>query len=338
MRVVSYNVENLFDTLRNPLRSDTEFLPRTPRRWNSARYMSKLSRLATTLLAIGGGEPPAIIGLCEIENDSVARDLCRRTRLASAGYAHVTTESPDARGINLALLYQPQVFDAYQFDTLRILPATPHARPTRDVLHAAGRVTASGDTLDVFLVHLPSRGGRSAAERLRLHITQRIRAYADSLQRSRERFHCIIMGDFNDHARSACVVEGLRAIPLAQANRGAGCEGSTTGGALGAAASEVQNEKRLSLIALSESLRTAYDGYPIDGSYKFRGRWEQLDQMVVSAGLPLAPRGCYLFVSPLLLEPDEEGFTPFRTYRGALYHGGVSDHLPLVLDIDWPCR
>ncbi|MEE1214127.1 MAG: endonuclease, partial [Bacteroidaceae bacterium] len=108
---MSWNVENLFDCHDDPLKDDGEFLPESERRWTPARYWRKQDQLARTIAAV---EPqngwPLLVGMMEVENDSVLFDLTRRSPLRRAGYDFLVTQSPDIRGIDVALLYQPKVF------------------------------------------------------------------------------------------------------------------------------------------------------------------------------------------------------------------------------------
>ena len=107
---MEWNVENLYDTLHDVGFDDREFLPNAERRWNTPRYFHKQSSLAKTILAAGGLQPVDLVALCEVENDSVMHFLCRRTRLARLGYEYLVTHSADRRGIDVALLYQPETF------------------------------------------------------------------------------------------------------------------------------------------------------------------------------------------------------------------------------------
>ena len=157
-RVMSWNVENLFDTHHDTLKNDNEFLPDAIRHWNYTKYKKKLADMARVITAVGEWNPPALVGLCEVENDSVLRDLTRRSVLKEAGYRYVMTNSPDQRGIDVALLYQRDQFKLISHQGIPI----PHRsgkkkfRPTRDILHVCGMLLNS-DTLDIFVVHLPSR-------------------------------------------------------------------------------------------------------------------------------------------------------------------------------------
>ena len=292
-RVMEYNCENLFDTLDNPLKNDDDFLPEGRMRWDSRRYWSKLGRVARVMAAASGESPCALMGLCEIEGDTVLRDLTRRTSLRHLGYEYITTDCPDRRGINVALLYQPFVFQPVTIDTIRI-----QNLHTRDVLHVGGRMK-NGDTLDVFVCHLPSRrGGAKRTAAHRLLVSRIVGDFADSLARCRSSPRIIIMGDFNDEPPDASVRYLARSYPL-----------------------------------LTEKLR-ARDG-EIRGSYRFQQQWNQLDQVFVNGDLLPFVASCRLFAPDFLLEDSKGMAHPFRTYRGPFYHGGFSDHLPVVLDLDF---
>ncbi len=320
LRVVEYNVENLFDTLHAEGHEDAEFTPQGERKWDSRRYWAKLGRISRVLASAGGGKPAALVALCEVENDSVLSHLTRRTRLARLGYEYLVTRSADPRGINVALLYQPPLFLPVSVSSLRVAPPSGvHA--TRDVLHVAGRVQ-TGDTLDVMVCHLPSQRGGKKAEAYRLAVARAVRAAADSLSGVRQNFFLLLTGDFNTSYPSRVFSEGLGAAPVPQ------CPLPDTASAA-----------RDSLYLLSAKL---HDAGEVAGTYKYQGRWEQLDHFAVSgsllsvsAGHPhTAPEFCRIADFPFLLRANRGGAVyPFRTYLGPYYQGGYSDHLPLVLDI-----
>ena len=139
-RVMFWNVENLFDTKDNPQKNDNEFLPDATRHWNYFRYRDKLKNLAKGIIASGDEYVPDLVGLCEVENDSCIYDLTKRSPLREAGYRYVMTDSPDQRGIDVALLYQRGTFRLLQHQSIRIPHEQVKRDPTRDILHAVGRV------------------------------------------------------------------------------------------------------------------------------------------------------------------------------------------------------
>lgn len=312
-RVMTWNVENLFDTCHDAGFDDHEFLPDAPRKWNGGRYGRKVDMVARTIAAVGGGSPPELVALCEVENDSVMTRLTRRSLLARLGYDYVMTAGPDARGIDVALLYQPARFRLLSSASL---PVSVAGRRLRDVLHVAG-LLPTGDTLDVLVCHQPSRAGGGTSHKLRLAAARRLRGWVDSLASVRHTPRLLLMGDFNDDARAASLRNGLR---VAGQGRSAG--------------------SGTPLVVLSDDLREP-DG--VRGTYKYRGAWNQLDQIIVSPALldstarvHARPEACHVAVFDYLVQPDPTygGVKPRRTYLGTYYNGGVSDHLPLYVDFE----
>ena len=153
LTLVELNCENLFDTRHDVGKEDTEFLPDGSRHWTSTRYWGKLNRIGQEILSCSEGLPD-LVALVEVENDSVLRDLTCRSLLRNAGYQYLMTASPDQRGVDVALLYQPASFRPLCYDYLEVPPLSG-MRPTRDILYVQGCVPA-GDTLHVFVVHSPS--------------------------------------------------------------------------------------------------------------------------------------------------------------------------------------
>lgn len=306
-RVMWWNVENLYDTLPDPHSDDREFLPESPRQWNTYRYWKKQGDLAKVILAGGGIQPIDVIGLSEVENDSVIHHLCRRTRLARLGYKYVVTQSPDLRGIDVALLYQPESFALFSHSTHSIVPDSVGHRPTRDLLLASGRIVG-GDTLDIILAHLPSRrDGKSATEPYRLHVARRIVQLTDSLSRHRSHLRLILMGDLNDEPQDPSIARVLKT--------------------------------RLSLLSADARPRHSTSPADIEGTYFFQRRWSRIDHILVSPALLRPSQSlitsaahCHLLALPYLLEGIPPRQRPRRLYLGTRYHGGVSDHLPLMLD------
>ena len=327
VRLMTYNVENLFDLTDNPLTADDDFLPTGAYAWDSLRYRGKLARLSRVLLAAGGSTPVDLVSLCEVENDTVVRDLTEHSRLARLGYQFFITHSRDRRGVNVALLYQPERFHPVSIDTLRIVYHAATERPTRDVLHVAGRLL-TGDTLDVIVGHWPSRrGGAGRTEAYRCRTAARIRALADSLCRSRANAAVVIMGDFNDEPENRSVREVLGAAPLAPPT-------------------DKRHRKRASEMPapyVNQSANLTDEALGVRGTYKYQKHWNRLDHIIVNQALlnqhprlSVAPNACRILAFPFIVEREAdgwEGVQPHRTYVGSLYHGGTSDHLPLLLEI-----
>lgn len=318
-RVVSWNIENLFDTHHDSLKNDYEFLPDAMRHWNYGRYKRKLADLARVITAIGEWNPPALIGICEVENDTVLRDLTRRSPLKALGYRYVMTDSPDVRGIDVALLYQRDLFKLLSFRSISIPPFKQH-RPTRDLLHVSG-LLLTGDTLDIIVCHLPSRsGGAKESEPYRIFVAGKLRAEAESILNARHHPQLIIMGDFNDYPTNKSIREVL------------GAEAPPN-------PSESQDISPLKLYHLLARKAISKDF----GSYKYQGEWGLLDHLIVSGSL-LNQSSCFftkeekanVCLLPFLLKEDEKygDKEPFRTYKGMKYQGGISDHLPIYTDFE----
>ncbi len=313
-RVMFYNVENLFDTRDEPLKNDDEFLPEGFMHWTPRKYREKLRNITRVITAVGEMYPPAVVGMCEVENDSVLFDLTRRTPLRAQGYAYLITDSPDERGINVALLYQSHQFRLLETAEYEVTFRHRGRRPTRNILHAIGEVI-SGDTLDLFVCHFPSRSeGRRETEPARIDAAALLRKKCDSIFALRATAHILIMGDFNDHPGNASLSRILRA---------------------GRKESRYEPKELYNLFDPSDTERDT-------GTYKYQGRWEILDQFIVSGNLLMKEnniriRGdrAEIFRAPFLLEKDDRyyGMKPFRTNLGPHYQGGFSDHLPIYTEL-----
>jgi predicted extracellular nuclease len=309
-----YNVENLFDSIDEPDKQDEEFTPEGSRHWNNYRYYKKLNNLAKVITSVGEWETPALIGMCEVETDKVVKDLTLYSPLKKMQYRYVMTESEDARGIDVALLYQRDKFKYIQHEGIRIVfPHNPQKK-TRDILHVTGEVL-TGDTLDVFVCHFPSRrGGEFESEPDRLHVASVVREKADSLMAVRAHACILIMGDFNDEPSN----KSMRQL----------VNGKNEG-------NEKNERNRLWNLWLSLEKKSK------TGSYKFRDQWNFLDQIIVSKNLLNAgnsfhvlPETATIFQAGFLLIDDTThgGKRPKKTFHGYKYEGGFSDHLPVFVD------
>lgn len=312
-RMAFWNVENLFDCEPDTLHNDREFLPGSLRRWHYGRYKKKLTNIARVISALGEGTPPALVGLCEVENDRVIRDLVRYSPLKEWGYRYVMTDSSDPRGIDIALLYQRDRFSLLSWQAVPISD-NKHSRSYRDILHVTG-LLLSGDTLDVVVCHFPSRsaGGRET-EAFRLTAARRVRSLTDSLMAVRTLPGIVIMGDLNDYPHNRSVKEVI----------GAGIPDPP-----------YVSDHLYHLLAR----KAKKQGY---GSYKHQGEWGLLDHLIVSGSLLDPLRTVYThedyahvaFLPFLLIRDDTYGGNkPFRTYHGMKYQGGYSDHLPVYTDL-----
>ena len=302
LRIVSYNVENLFDYFDDSLKLDDEFLPYKGRFWTKKRYQDKQQKLAQTIMAIGGWEPPGLIGLCEVENRYVLESLTKFTALKSAGYEIIHKDSPDMRGIDVALIYRPAKFDLLYYDFFQVDFPFDSVSKTRDILYAKGLLT-NQDTLHVFMNHWPSKfGGEFETEPKRAYAAALLKSKMDSILSHHYEANIIAMGDFNDTPSA----ESLRMI--------------TTDGIY---------------FNCMEDMEFQY------GTHSFENEWLLIDQFIITVGLKDKMNATYLLDNAVSIYDFDFLLTtgalgnqrPFRTYQGPSYRGGYSDHLPIIMDL-----
>jgi endonuclease/exonuclease/phosphatase family metal-dependent hydrolase len=322
-RVMFYNVENLFDTEDEPNKNDDEFTPRGFRSWTNKRYYAKLNNLAKVITSVGQWDTPALIGLCEVENDKVLKDLTSYSLLKKMEYRYIVTESADRRGIDNALLYQRDRFKYLYHSCIPIDFPENKRKKTRDILYVTGQVI-TGDTLDVFVCHFPSRrGGEIESEPDRMYVASVIREKADSLMFIREKANILIMGDFNDEPSDKSISETMKAKAIPSQ-------------AISSQAISFRPDKNdLYNLFLSIQQESKI------GSYKYGNQWNFLDQIIISGDLltrenrfHALPESAAIFRETFLLTEDKShgGKRPKKTYHGRKYEGGYSDHLPVYAD------
>lgn len=306
--VMFYNVENLFDTEDDPLTADDEFTPDGVRRWNSFRFYSKLKYLSKVILSANGFDPPAIVGLCEVENRFVLEQLLEHSPLKQFNYQIIHKDSPDGRGIDVALLYRKDRVRPINYQYIPMRSTNGDTLASREILKVAFAV--GGDSCTVFVNHWPSRyGGQAETEGKRALAASTLKAEIERIYDNSASHKIVIVGDFNDepHNKSLAQILGAK-------------EYSNVPG------------RAEELINLSTAWRPS-------GTLKHQQSWQVFDQLIVSAEL-LKPSGLHCFAEdaqivnlPFLLEDDGKwgGQRPFRTYRGFKYAGGFSDHLPVLL-------
>lgn len=291
--LVELNCENLFDTRHDEGKEDVEFTPDGERRWTLTRYWHKLNAIGQEILSCSE-QLPDLVALVEVENDSVLFDLTRRSLLRGAGYDYLATCSPDVRGLDVALLYQPAHFRPICYDELPVA-ALKGMRPTRDILYIAGE-TARGDTLHLFVVHAPSRyqGELETRPHRRQAVGVLLNAFA-SLQDK----HVIMLGDFNDYADSPSLKMLADAGIDNVSAHATGIHGLAKG------TYRYQGEwHSLDHVLVSKSLAPFVDSVYVN-----------------DAPFLLEPEKKY------------GGYKPRRTYQGYGYQRGFSDHLPLVVSL-----
>lgn len=311
IRIMFYNLENLFDTTDNPLKNDDDFLPNGKYRWTKHRYKRKIDNIAKVILDVGENAPPVFIGLCEIENEHVANYIVSQQNLREYKLEYIVPESKDRRGSNVGIIYRPDYLTI--FSILTFTPNLSNNKTTRDILYT-GCTTRSNDTLDIFVCHSYSRReGEKQTEQYRMQIASLLKQKTDSIMQQREKANIIIMGDFNDYPDDKSISEVLGVKEITDR-----CE-----------AKQLYN---LCNTCNNEGI----------ASYKYKKEWGFFDQMIVNGAilndgtLLIKKQKIDIFAPNYLLEEDKQygGVKPFRTYRGNRYLGGISDHLPIFTDIE----
>ena len=310
-KIMFYNVENLFDTEDDSLTSDEEFLPEGVRYWNDSRFFNKLTHISQVIMAASKGTFPSVIGLAEVENSKVLDLLLYNTPLGKLGYKYVHKESPDKRGIDVAFLYRKDRFSPISYQAIPVKNPVDSTFTTRDILYVKG--TLGADTIHFFVNHWPSKyGGTLETKSLRALAASTLRMHTDSILSSNNLSKIILMGDFNDSPADESVKDVLGAKEV------------------------VLDIEKTSLYNLG------FQEYKKGvGSNKYQEKWELIDQFIVSGnllngqGLTTNVNLFTIFKAPFLVEKDENhlGEKMNRTYIGFKYHGGFSDHLPILLDL-----
>ncbi len=312
LRVMFYNVENVFDTINDPPQGDDEFLPSEIRRWNGYKYRDKIEKIYKVIVAAGGWEPPGLVGLCEVENRKVLEDLLHRTPFSKYQYKIIHKESPDFRGIDVAAIYREEKFRPLSFRNIPV-PLLKQYEKTRDILYIKG-TTETSDTLHIFFNHWPSKWqGELQSRPKRIQAARILRQSIDSVLNMNPEALIVAGGDFNDPPEAECLTKHLKAKVLTDT---------------------LSPGKLYNLSAKWKKLPY--------GSYKYQGIWQIFDQFIVSGNLLIQDKGlnasagdAHIMLTPFLVREDEKytGTKPFRTYSGYRYKGGFSDHLPVILDL-----
>lgn len=292
-----WNVENFFDVQHDTLKEDVAFTPSGDYHWTRKRYALKRNNVFKVIAAMGC---PALVGLAEVENDAVLRDLCRFTPLRRYHYSFIHYESPDRRGVDCALLYREDLFRPTESRPIRVSDSSQDFF-TRDILLVGGVALPKGgvtlpkgDTCFILVNHWPSKLGGGIADHHRLAIAQRLLSLMDSIQTQHPAALVMAMGDFNAAPDEEAIRKGLRFY---------GRERNDAG-----------------FYNLMAAIPKG------TGTYKYRDSWSCIDQVIANRRLEVE-----IFAPDFLLQDDPRylGQKPFRTYSGMEYLGGFSDHLPV---------
>ncbi len=313
LTVMFYNTENLFDTVDDPTTADDEFTPSGAKAWTEERYRKKLEDLSKVIAGVVPKGLPALIGLAEVENRRVVEDLARTGRLRKEKYGIVHEESPDKRGIDVALLYDPARFRYLSHHAISVHFPRNQTK-VRDILYVKGR--ADGEMLHIFVNHWKSRsGGKKATEQMRIFTAVVLRRAVDSILNFEPQAKIIIMGDFNDEPTNTSIMQILMA------------------------ADKRKNISRRDLYNLMYDMHNFHD----TGTYSYKSRWLMLDQIILSypflldkTGWHTDYAGGHIFSQEGMLydNPKAGRPVPNRTYGGNNYFGGISDHLPVYCTLE----
>lgn len=304
-----YNMENLFDTIDDPNTRDEAHTPEGRYRWNNRRYTRKLNNLRDVIIGMGdriGNEPPWLLGVCEIENSQVLEDLVRVITLGGSNYKYIHKDSPDDRGIDVALLYKPAKFLPTYFRTYGVLVKGQegYRDHSRDILLVEGWLQEQ--KVYIMVNHWPSRsGGRARSEAFRMQAARVHRRITDSIFRLLPEAAVISMGDYNDNPPDNSLLYA--------------CQSNTPGA------------------TLYNPMKGLYQGGM--GSLAYRDSWHLFDQILVSetflskGNFKIIGAGIYAPARIKIRNGPHAGY-PWRTYTAGRYSGGYSDHFPVYLILE----
>jgi exonuclease III len=311
-KILFYNLENLFDVVDDSITYDENFTPDGEMHWTNNRLNTKINNISKVITAASGWNLPDILIFCEVENRYVLDKLINSYTFKKSEYRIIHKESPDHRGIDIAMLFKNDSFYplAYQYYPLVVNGKTV---ATREMLYVSGIVNAK-DTLHIFGNHWPSRySGLLETKELRVASARLLREKIDEIQRKFQNSKIVVMGDFNENPQDFPILQLLNAEPVQE-------------------------------IVKSNSLYNLSSDWlkPGSGTMKFQSQWFVFDQIMVTGslldpqnGIFVKPEDAKIVDLPFLFQPDEKfgGKKLYRTYYGFDYQGGFSDHLPVIIDL-----
>lgn len=315
INIAFYNVENLFDTENNPFTFDDDRTPDGDDVWTQEKYQDKLRKLARVIPEIGSDiskQAPVIVGICEIENRRVLEDLINEPQLKAYNYGIVHYESPDRRGIDVALLYRKDIFrleNSVSHELLIYNSKEPDKRVyTRDQLVVSGKI--DNEKLHFIVNHWPSRsGGETASSYKREKAAALNKVILDSIFKKEPLAKVISMGDFNDDPTNKSFKEILK----------------TKGDPDGLSPHQLYNP-------MERMLRKGM------GTLAYRDGWNLFDQILISGALTGKDYSGFQFYKAgifnkkyLITESGQYKGYPFRSYGYSGYQGGYSDHFPVYI-------
>ena len=310
--IAFYNVENLFDTINDPKTRDDDRTPKGRDKWTNIIYQKKLKNIAKVIADIGSdltGSSPSIIGLCEIENRNVLEDLINTNSLKKENYDIIHYDSPDERGVDVAMLFKKNRFKPSSAKTypLFLKRKDQSIDYTRDHLLVSGYL--DNERIHFIINHWPSRsGGQMKSEPNRILAGKLNKKIIDSILLSNPKANIINMGDFNDNPKDKSIKPILNSVYKK---------------------SQMNNNQLYN--PMEELFQKGY------GSYRYRGKWDMIDQFFLSKNLVENKKGLFflkaaVFNKKYLINPQGkyEGY-PFKSFAGGKFLNGYSDHFPIFL-------
>lgn len=314
-----YNLENLFDTINDPNKNDEEFLPHGKNAWNTEKYLTKLHNMAYAISTIGTDKSDRfntpeglwVLGLSEMENRQVLEDLVAQPEIADRDYQIVHYDSPDRRGVDVALLYNPKYFKLTNSKSYRLVVPNQPNFVSRDQLVVTGIL--DDEEFSFIVMHWPSRyGGEKRSLPGRMAAAALCRHIADSILTEKPDAKIVMMGDYNDYPTNKSIVEGLRA------------EGRVE---------DMQGDD-----FFNPMWKMHKNG---EGTNYYRDVKGVLDQCIITPALlkdENDPFATYQMFKPVVHSKEflkqhggrYNGY-PWRTFAGGVWLGGYSDHFPVYL-------
>ena len=325
-----YNLENLFDIYDDPVKNDAEFLPEGKNKWTEAKYQKKLQNMAKVIRSMKeeNGAWHALLGVSEIENRLVLEDLVMEPQIAEANYQIIHYDGPDRRGVDVALLYKPEVFKYLDSESIPFTfegssidfvmdEGQKNYFKTRDILMVHG--TIDGEHFAIYVAHLPSRaGGKKGGNQLRDRGGEIMYNHAMMMQEKYPGIKIVCMGDMNDNPTDPSMAEYLHGRETRE---------------------EVTDKDFFS--PFTSMLKAGF------GSLAYQGVWSIYDLLLVNNALAnpqdgtfglrqLHKKGYYgRIYNPKFLTNQKGQYkgTPFRTFSNGSFIGGYSDHYPTYIVI-----
>ncbi len=294
-----YNVENLFDTINDPNINDEDFLPEGKNHWDTYKYNEKIKHINEVIDLM---YEPLLIGLAEIENEKVVRDVINYSVNNKNKFGLVHFDSPDERGIDVALIYDSIKLKLLSSGRLRfdIKKEDGSIDKTRDILWA--EFCVGKEKFYAIVNHWPSRsGGQEASDNSRVYAAEQARKFIDEISKKDKKVNIVFMGDLNDYPENN--------------------------------APKLIAEKLTPMIAKENG--------KFGGTYSYKGVYDVLDHIMVSPNffnskaLHVVSGSGEILSSEELLEEYKGDIVPFRTYAGSKYLGGYSDHFPVYIEVSF---